>query len=135
MPTWFLAPIAGLKLPSLNRCGTKSRGHNRAGQGSIHLYLDWLSQSQSWSLDGQKAMGQSHVFCQDNFSKGTVAVGRRGPIWSKISKVYLGSMSRDVHSCTHWLRPRNSPPSRAFGLVYGGALLVSKDRRHLFVTP
>jgi hypothetical protein len=25
--------------------------------------------------------------------------------------VYLGSMSRDVHSCTHWLRPRNPSPS------------------------
>ncbi len=25
-------------------------------------------------------------------------------------QVYLGSMSRDVHNCTHWLRPRNSPP-------------------------
>jgi hypothetical protein len=48
----------------VNRCGTKSRGHNRAGQGSIHLYLDWLSQSQSWSLEGQKAMGQSHFFAK-----------------------------------------------------------------------
>jgi hypothetical protein len=26
------------------------------------------------------------------------------------TKVYLGSMSRDVPSCSHWLRPRNSPP-------------------------
>ncbi len=24
------------------------------------------------------------------------------------TKVFLGSMSRDVHSCTHWLRPHNS---------------------------
>jgi hypothetical protein len=44
---------------------------------------------------------------------------------------FLGSMSRDVHSCTHWLRPRNPPlcPRNT------RALLVSKDRRHLFVTP
>jgi hypothetical protein len=43
-------------------------------------------------------------------------------------------MSRDVHSCTHWLRPRNPRPHpHAFGLVR--ALLVSKYRRHLFVTP
>jgi hypothetical protein len=41
-------------------------------------------------------------------------------------------MSRDVHSCTHCLRPRYSPLPPAFG---GRALLVSKDRRHLFVTP
>ncbi len=27
----------------------------------------------------------------------------------QISKVYLGSMSCDVHSRTHWLRPRNPP--------------------------
>ncbi len=26
-----------------------------------------------------------------------------------------------VHSSTHWLRPRNSPPSPAFGLIYEGA--------------
>ncbi len=90
-------------------------------------------------------------------------------------EVYLGSMSRDGHSCTHWLRHRNPPPplSPALGLIYEGrspkfiwapchvmgtavliwlkplatptlspsnwdsqtrALLVSKDRRHLFVS-
>jgi hypothetical protein len=48
--------------------------------------------------------------------------------------VCLGSMSRDVHSCTHWLRPRNPPSSPALD-SYTRALLVSKDRRHLFVTP
>ncbi len=25
-------------------------------------------------------------------------------------------------SCTHWLRPRNSPPPAAFGLLYEGAI-------------
>jgi hypothetical protein len=40
-----------------------------------------------------------------------------------LHKVYLGSMSRDVHSCTHWLRPRTPPPHPpAFGLVYEGAI-------------
>ncbi len=39
-----------------------------------------------------------------------------------------------VHSCTHWLRPRNPPPAPHLGL-YTRALLVSQDRRHLFVTP
>ncbi len=28
----------------------------------------------------------------------------------EISKVNVGSMSLDVHRCTHWPRPRNSPP-------------------------
>jgi hypothetical protein len=38
-----------------------------------------------------------------------------------------------VYSCTHWLRPRNTPPPpSAFGLMK--ALLVSQDIRHLFVT-
>jgi hypothetical protein len=27
-----------------------------------------------------------------------------------------------VYSCTHWLRPRNSPPPPAFGLTYEGAI-------------
>ncbi len=37
-----------------------------------------------------------------------------------------------VHSCTHWLRPRTPlpPTPRVWG-----QLLVSQDRRHLFVTP
>ncbi len=39
-----------------------------------------------------------------------------------------------MHSCTHWLRPRNSSPP-VFGLLYEGAILVSQDRRHLCVTP
>jgi hypothetical protein len=38
-----------------------------------------------------------------------------------------------VHSCTHWLRPRNPPPPHLGS--YTRALLVSQDRRHLFVTP
>jgi hypothetical protein len=40
-----------------------------------------------------------------------VKYGGRSP------KYNLGSMSRDVHRCTHWRRPRNSPPTPAFGLV------------------
>jgi hypothetical protein len=43
------------------------------------------------------------------------------------------------HSCTHWLwlRPRNPPappPPQHLG-SYTSAILVSQDRRHLFVTP
>ncbi len=41
-------------------------------------------------------------------------------------------MSRDVHNCAHWLRARNPPPPPSPRI--GTALLVSKDRRHLFVT-
>jgi hypothetical protein len=41
-------------------------------------------------------------------------------------------MSRDVHSCSHWLGPHTPP--HVFGLIYEGALLVSNDRRHLLVT-
>ncbi len=40
-------------------------------------------------------------------------------------------MSRDVHSCTHWLRPRNP----RIWTRFTRALLASKDRRHLFMTP
>ncbi len=37
-----------------------------------------------------------------------------------------------VYSCTHWLKPRNSPLLPHLG---EGAILVSQDRRHLFVSP
>jgi hypothetical protein len=40
-------------------------------------------------------------------------------------------MSRDVHSCTHWLRPRNPPPP-AFGLVYEGAIGQQRQTTSLF---
>ncbi len=39
-----------------------------------------------------------------------------------------------MYSCTHWLRPRNSPLPPHLGSCMR-ALLVSQDRRHLFVTP
>ncbi len=42
-----------------------------------------------------------------------------------------------VQSCTPWLRPRNPPPSPHPPRLgsFTRALLVSQDRRHLFVTP
>ncbi len=52
----------------------------------------------------------------------------------EISKVFLGSISLDVHSCTHWMRPRNPPPPCIWTRITR-ALLVRKDRRYLFVTP
>ncbi len=35
--------------------------------------------------------------------------------------LHLGSVSRDVHSCTHWLRPRNPPPPPALRGRYWSA--------------
>jgi hypothetical protein len=40
-----------------------------------------------------------------------------------------------VHSFTHWLRPRNAPPPPVHMGSYTRALLVSHERRHLFVIP
>jgi hypothetical protein len=40
-----------------------------------------------------------------------------------------------VHNCTHCLRPRNPPPLLLHLASYTRVLLVSQDRRHLFVTP
>ncbi len=40
-----------------------------------------------------------------------------------------------MFSCTHWLRPRNSPPIPPHLGSYTRTLLPSQDRRHLFVTP
>jgi hypothetical protein len=48
--------------------------------------------------------------------------------------LHWGFMSRDVYSCTHWLRSRNPLYPPRFG-TRKRALLVSKDRRHLFVSP
>ncbi len=39
-------------------------------------------------------------------------------------------MSRDVDSCTHWLRPRTPPPPH-----WDSYTRVRKERRHFFVTP
>ncbi len=39
-----------------------------------------------------------------------------------------------VHSCTHWLRPRN-PPLHLGSYTSTMALLISQERRHLFVIP
>ncbi len=50
--------------------------------------------------------------------------------------IYLDSMWTAVYVCTHWLRPLDPPPPR---LPYLGScmrvILVSQDRKHLFVTP
>ncbi len=77
--------------------------------GSKHLYIGWriFPVDISRILTGQFI--NSCVKCQ--------SVDLIGYIWSQISKVYLGYMSRDVHICSHWLRPRNPPPP-AFGLLY-----------------
>jgi hypothetical protein len=60
---------------------------------------------------------------------------------SRRAKVKYGVRSPNfiwapVYSCTHWLRPCNSPPPLPPHLgSYTRALLVIQDRRHLFVTP
>ncbi len=45
-----------------------------------------------------------------------VKYGGRSP------KFIVGSLSRDVHSCTHWLRPRNSPSPGRLDSYYEGAI-------------
>ncbi len=56
---------------------------------------------------------------------------------------YMSNMEEDlqslfglhVYSCIHYLRPRNSPsPPLQLG-SYTRALLVSQNRRHIFLTP
>jgi hypothetical protein len=36
-------------------------------------------------------------------------------------RVYFDSMSRDVHSCSHWLRPRSLPPGSHMKGAIGSA--------------
>jgi hypothetical protein len=60
-----------------------------------------------------------------------------GWIWCWISKVYLCSISRDVHSCSFAETPQPPSSPRIWAHIRGlaRALLVSQDRRHLFVAP
>ncbi len=64
-----------------------------------------------------------------------VSIGWPGPsvqhstlshlVWDHDSRYHRLNMELSaihVHSCTHWLRPRNAPPPHAFGLVYEGAI-------------
>ncbi len=52
------------------------------------------------------------------------------PPGTQVSLVHSLNMELDlqslfglhVHSCIHWLRPRNLPPPPAFGLIYEGAI-------------
>jgi hypothetical protein len=51
----------------------------------------------------------------------------------------FGLCASDIHSCTHWLRPRKAQPLPHAPipkhLNFTRELLVSQDRRHLFMTP
>jgi len=42
----------------------------------------------------------------------------------------FGAISRDVHSCTHWLGPPNHPPPHppAFGLLYDYEGAIGQQR-------
>ncbi len=77
-------------------------------------------------------------------------VGRRGVSWEKrgvvkepersgktseVSRAGLFLSVCGCTHCTHWLRPRNSPPP-AFVLIYEGAIGQPRQpSRHSFVTP
>jgi hypothetical protein len=63
-----------------------------------------------------------------------IVLSRDGAAHRLNMELYLQSLfGLHVHSCTHWLRPRHPPPTHLGS--YTRALLVSQDRRHLFVTP
>jgi hypothetical protein len=55
--------------------------------------------------------------------------------WVKYGVRSLKFIWVPVYSCTHWLRRRNPPPPPQHLGSYTRALLVSQDRRHLFVKP
>jgi hypothetical protein len=74
------------------------------------------------NLNGAEGHGTTTYALVINVSRLEVKYGVRSPkfIWAP------------VYSCTHWLRPRNSPAPPAFGLVYE-YLLISQDRRHWYL--
>ncbi len=47
---------------------------------------------------------------------------RNGVSWVKYGVRSPKFIWAPVYSCTHWLRPRNSPPPPTFGLIYEGAI-------------
>jgi hypothetical protein len=79
----------------------------------------------------------SQFFCFEEFKPkvgGELQDAAKG-VWHRLNmELDLQSLFGPLCSCPLWLRPRNSPPSPAFGLIYK-ALLVIQNRRHLFVTP
>jgi hypothetical protein len=111
--------IGGVYLPSqLQVCGYVMITRLKRGGCAVHL---------------PHSPARADFFHHD----GMYAGNRQLPLCVPQVKYGLGSMSRDVHSCSHWLRPfkaANPPPPRILAHRQG-ALLVSKDRRHLLVTP
>jgi hypothetical protein len=77
-------------------------------------------------------------FGKNKQGKSTVAAEEKLSFYHRLNmELDLQSLfGLHVHSCTHWLRvrPLHSPSPHTFLDSYSRAL-VSKDRRHLFVTP
>ncbi len=67
----------------------------------------------------------------DLLPKKTVFLGIKHKLNMKLDLQSLFGLH--VHSFTHWLGPRDPLPLHL--VSYTKALLVSQDRRHLFVTP
>jgi hypothetical protein len=62
-----------------------------------------------------------------------VCVTSTSSLYHCIGRSHRLNMELDLQSCSHWLRPRNSPPPPHLG-SYMRVLLDRQDRRHLFVT-
>ncbi len=96
--------------------------HNKENNCGIIEFLRQNSRSGSGSQQDELRIA-TKVWLPNTagLSKIPYRVGSRKFIWAP------------VYSCSHWLRPRNSPSPHLGS--YTGALLVSQDRRHLFVPP
>jgi hypothetical protein len=92
----------------------------------------WLSGD---IIDRVSGPPPAQLFSSREFAQPLVAPAVFGPLgltWGYI--VYLGSMCTGVLISWDPATPPSPPPT--FGLIYcTRALLVSQDRRHLFVTP
>jgi hypothetical protein len=98
---------------------TQSLNHILLASSLIHTVIQWLPCRHAYSHINNFSFLVFHTWVKN---------GVRSPkfIWSPVYTLY---------SCTNWLGPRISPHPPAFVLMYeGSTLLVSQDRRHLFVT-
>jgi hypothetical protein len=88
-----------------------------AGGAPDQMTVSQHSKSEGWQWHPSPlSLPPSSLFCNLCIKKLYLRHKHRLNMEVDLQSLF-GSMSRDVHSCTYWLRPRDSPPPPAFGLV------------------
>jgi hypothetical protein len=80
----------------------QATGSKPVSAAPVHFNASALAQAHSAAAGGPLPMQESHLGAQGHLNT-LVKYGSPKFIWAL------------VYSCTHWLRPRNSPPPPTFG--------------------